>query len=327
MTTLTPVKPAQEAELRRLEDWNARFLALAANLPSSEGARHHRVLAMMHEGTALVASAEEADIAAGRIREAVAPARTAYRESPFVAHLQDWPRGYQGDFECVEAICYPANRARPHTFGWYVEVAALNTQIAQQHRNKVARQAELIAETFLRNPEARVLVLACGCVPDARSVLPILLRSRGRLILNDMDGGALRCCREYLSALGDRVSFVEGNVLRLAPRLAAHGPFDLVLCGGLFDYLSDRQVAFVLARYAALLRGEDAPGRLFFTNVAAPNPYRPWMEYFADWRLIERGRDDLEAVREAAGLPPGCLRLSLDPSGLAWLAELELSAG
>ncbi len=68
-----------------------------------------------------------------------------------------------------------------------------------------------------------------------------------------------------------------GNVLRAAAHLAAdHGPFDLVLAGGLFDYLEER-----FAR--ALIRTTlSRPGGTFsFSNIATPNPYAALMPHIA----------------------------------------------
>ncbi|MFF8536936.1 hypothetical protein ACF07B_34080 [Streptomyces sp. NPDC015532] len=59
-----------------------------------------------------------------------------------------------------------------------------------------------------------------------------------------------------------------GNVLRTAAHQAAdHGPFDLVLAGGLFDYLEER---FARALIRTTLSRLCRPGGTFyFSNIAS----------------------------------------------------------
>ena len=49
------------------------------------------------------------------------PLREAVRQSPFLQRAQDWPRGYQGDFETIEYILEAKNRAGENTLGYVVE--------------------------------------------------------------------------------------------------------------------------------------------------------------------------------------------------------------
>jgi hypothetical protein len=308
--------------LAQLRDWVARFERLAKELPHLEAIRHHLVWALIHEGIALVMLAQESGLADQDIRAEIAPVRAIQRSSPFVCRLQDWPRGYPGDFETIEYICGQRNEAQVGTIGWYIEAMTLNTTIAQQHRNKVFRQAALLAELVTRKPDSRILVVACGGVPDVRQVLPLLERSTCQLVLNDMDADALTYCRQRLISLGDRVEYVHGNALRRARRLADSGPFELILCGGLCDYLTDGWMTFLLQRLMCCLSNtETGPGRLFFTNIRVGNPYRPWMEYFADWRLIERSQADLQAILHDVGLASPHISILPDPSGLTWFVE------
>src|SRR5215467_12985251 len=72
-----------------------------------------------------------------------------------------------------------------------------------------------------------------------------------------------------------RVKPVPGNVVELLKDAKSLPKFDLIVAGGLFDYLEDRVARFVIkSAYYCLRPG----GRFFFTNIGR-NPYRPWMEY------------------------------------------------
>ncbi|MET7351145.1 hypothetical protein [Streptomyces mirabilis] len=115
-----------------------------------------------------------------------------------------------------------------------------------------------------------------------------------------------------------------GNVLRTAAHLAAdHGPFDLVLAGGLFDYLEER---FARALIRTTLSRLCRPGGTFyFSNIATSNPYAALMTHIGRWNLVERTPADIEAdVRAAA--PPGTvagLDITADATGLTLFATVR----
>ena len=68
------------------------------------------------------------------------------------------------------------------------------------------------------------------------------------------------------------------------------GPYDMVYCAGLFDYLSDR----ICRRLISIFYEALAPGGLLLvTNVDAGNPIRRIMEYLLEWHLVYRSQDQL----------------------------------
>ncbi|MEZ5288897.1 MAG: class I SAM-dependent methyltransferase [Vicinamibacterales bacterium] len=257
------------------------------------------------------------------IRAAVGPAREVYAQSPFVRRLQEWPRGYPGDFETVEYILEQRNRATPGTFGFYAEQYALDCPIAQQHRNKVALQAQAILDAVADAEDdgrtARILVLACGSGADVALVQRPLARRDVQIVLLDQDHDALAVAVARLGALRDRVAPVGRNVLKGLGSVRDLGPFDLVLAGGLFDYLPDA-VAVSLLRYVhdRLL----APaGRMFFTNIAEDDPYRLWIECLGNWNLIHRSVADVCRLASKAGFGEPAMEVSRDRTGLALIAS------
>jgi hypothetical protein len=66
-------------------------------------------------------------------------------------------------------------------------------------------------------------------------------------VFNDADPDALAFSAARLSSIADHLTLRCNDVLRLLRRASELGQFDLVLAGGLFDYLSDRQARFVLS--------------------------------------------------------------------------------
>jgi hypothetical protein len=260
---------------------------------------------------------------AGRPRDDLAmrlrPAWEVHSESPFIRRLQSWPRGYPGDFETIEYILAQANGAEPGRLSYWLEQHALDSPIAQQHRNKVDLQARAILEAVVASagggPEPRILVLAAGGSPDLRQIAGVLSTQRFRAVLLDQDEAALRFGAERLSGLGDRLTIVRRNAVRALHEIQGHGPFHLVLAGGLFDYLPDRVAALVLRHAREHLLAEE--GRIVFTNIAARNPFRAWIEHLADWRLIHRSERDLRRLCVDAGFDEGTVTVSFERTGLA----------
>jgi len=257
------------------------------------------------------------------MRTAVAAARDVYASAPFARRLQMWPRGYAGDFETVEYILDHRNRAQPGTFAFGIEQVALDSAIAEQHRQKVRIQSQAILGAAIahrgRPGGARVLVLASGGAADVRMIQDALVRLGTRVVLVDQDADALAFALERLPRLAPRVTNVCRNVIRGLVSVRAHGPFDLVVAGGLFDYLPGDLASRLLEQVRERLLTPS--GQLLFTNIATGNPFRHWIECLADWRLIHRSADDVVRLCVDAGFEAEDVRVSSDPTRLALIVR------
>lgn len=310
-----------EAALERVAVEAARFVRLdRRSLPPAE--LHHAALSALHGICAAILRAEESGCSAEDIVEVLRPVREIHARSPFVSRLQAWPRGYPGDFETVELICRGENTA-PADAGVarQCEEYSLNFPIAQQHRNKVRHQAQQIARVlFEKKKKARILAIACGGVPDFREMLPLLRRRPVEIHLNDADPAALAFAKAKLEAIAGKCRWHEGNALELFRHWRRLPPFDLILAGGLFDYLKDRAAKFLLHQaHQQLAEG----GLLFFTNIAKGNPYRALIAYVGNWFLIERSEEDILRLTDAAQIPREEVAIRRDESGLAFLIEVR----
>jgi extracellular factor (EF) 3-hydroxypalmitic acid methyl ester biosynthesis protein len=280
---------------------------------------YHRAVSIVHDICHALTHCEAAGVPDAEIRRLIEPARAIHAQSPFVTRLQQWPRGYPGDFETIEWLVRGENRAAPGTLAHALETYALTAAIAQQHRNKVNFQSACMLETFATARPCRILSIGCGGNPDLRAVIDQVPPS-ATLVLCDSDHDALAYSRDKLQPIADRCHFVHGFVPRVLRRVREHGPFDLILAGGLFDYLTDRFITRTLSEaWETML----APGgRFVFTNIATGNPYRVWIEYLGDWKLIERSETDIAALCDAAGVPapPQMVR---DATSLAIVATVR----
>lgn len=130
--------------------------------------------------------------------------REIIRFSPFMARTLDWPRGYQGDFETIEYLYNGINKVLYNSFGYFVEEFALRSPTAQQHRNKVKYQADLLLKTIFSKDNPTILSIGSGGSLDLRLLLPFITDKNFTFILNDMDNGALEFSKTKLSSLGEK---------------------------------------------------------------------------------------------------------------------------
>lgn len=298
------------------------FCILDASPGASEHALHHAVLMQVHRICAAIHACEDAGMSRAEIVEIVGPARTIHARSPFVKRLQEWPRGYPGDFETVEYIWHAENRAPRGTVEYHCESYSLNLPIAQQHRNKVRHQAARILDTMLaRRRQSRILALASGSCPDFELIQAQLPELAGEIYLNDSDTNALAFSSPVFDGVRERCSVVQGNALKVARKMEQIGHFDLVLAGGLFDYLPEKHAIYLIENvYRGLL---VSGGTFFFTNIASGNPYRTLIEYLGDWFLIERSQEEIRRMCAEAGVPDHAISIRQEETGLALLIELR----
>jgi SAM-dependent methyltransferase len=306
------------AALERLDAECRRFEHIDAHLPARTLDLLHQTVVAMHSFATAVTACEEAGLTRLELLPHLQAVRAIHSRAPFAHRLQVWPRGYPGDFETVEWLCDARNRAEAGTLPWAIEQCALQSPLAQQHRNKVALQARAILSTLVADPSARIASIGCGGCRDLSLIQDYVPVSHGTFVLVDADADALAFARGRLDRLAGRAAFVQGRVPRVLARLPHRSRFDLIVAGGLFDYLSDRwAVATLEAARERLAPG----GRIFLSNIAQGNPFRPWIEYLTDWWLIERTDADVTRLLEEAGFDPKRVRVSRDSTGLALMAE------
>lgn len=271
----------------------------------------HSVAAAFYALNAAVLKAERL-VPKSQLRDALKQIRKLCGESPFISRMIHWPRGYPGDFETIECMVSGKNQAPRETFGWFLERISFYSPIIQQHRNKLSWQTDQIRETVLKKPDAKILSIACGSCLDFEPVRGLL--SKASVTINDQDGDAVVAASERL---GNSVSELEsdtGNILRSIVRQKGK-KFDLIIAGGLFDYLSDSAVEKLVARLLHLLSPD---GRLCFTNICDDNPFRCWMEYCANWHLKGRSKTTLEKLSAHSKV-----EFKMDTTGLAFLVTMK----
>jgi len=257
------------------------------------------------------------------ITESLTQLKEIHALSPFIKRAQDWPCGYQGDYLTVEYICQQKNHAPKNSIGYYLECYALNSSITQQHRNKIAIQAHSILEKISSGQKnIQVLIFGCGSCFDLRSIQHgIKHYDNYQIILNDMDANALKFSKSKLDkAILARSKFINKNIISHVRELSrTKEQYDLVLFGGIFDYLSDKQISFVLKN---IYNNTKEKGKILFTNIASNNPFKLWIEGIADWELIERKQEQNINICKLSSIPIQEIIQYKDGTGLTNIIEI-----
>lgn len=310
--------------MNKLRQSVENFVSLENHITDGSSQLFHEVVAGMHDLCFQILEAEKNGLSRAEIEEIIQPARDIHSRSVFVKRLQDWPRKYPGDFETIEYICNLENKSQYGKVEYYIEEYALNSAMAQQHRNKLQRQSEIILNSLLNGKTVqKILSVGCGGCRDIVKISKYISHVQCDLVLHDIDSDALELSWERLNNFSGRVHLVSGNFLQSLRKIEHLGPFDLVLAGGLFDYISDKHISFFLKRAFQKLLHQDST--LFFTNIKKDNPYKVWQEYLADWKLVYRSEGDIRNLLFSAGFTESTVKIGKDETGLTFLVTVRIN--
>jgi len=301
------------------------FTSLEDRITDGSSQLFHKVIACMHDLCFHILEAEKAGLPRAEIDKIIKPARDIHGRSAFVRRLQEWPRNYPGDFETIEYICNPENKSRYGKIEYYIEDYALNSAMAQQHRNKLQHQSDIILDALLNGKaEQKILSVGCGGCNDILHIEKYIRNIQCDLVLHDVDSDALELSKKRLSHLCATLHFVNGNFLQSLRTIEKRGPFDLILAGGLFDYLSDKHISFFLKHAFSNLLNRDS--LLFFSNIKYGNPFKVWQEYLADWKLVYRSEKDILRLLTDSGFSASAVKIDTDKTGLTFLVSVHKSS-
>ncbi|WP_455285968.1 class I SAM-dependent methyltransferase [Cupriavidus necator] len=253
--------------------------------------------------------------------------------APFVYRTFTKPLGYAGDYEMVNQILSNPQQG-PTTYFQIVNTAFLQAAVATAHRNRI----DMLVDFLKRQADCarakgrpfRVLNVGCGPAFEIQRFVreypdPELLSFQ----LVDFSEETLEYTRASVARAAVSVSrevhvdMVHQSVhellkRRIAPDDPAAREFDTVYCAGLFDYLSDKVCARLLAYFASRLR---AGGHLLATNVHASNPEKFGMEHLLEWYLIYRDEPGMASLLPEASYDH---RIYVDGTGVNVFAEASI---
>jgi len=233
--------------------------------------------------------------------------------SPFARRTYSKPLGYAGDYEMMNMI----HRHRPEGGTPYeklIHFLLVSQWPAQSVRNRIAHLKDHLLQEIARvarsGRRARVLNVGCGPAREVQDfVKETALANEADFVLLDFNEETLNYASNQVnqakSQLAPRATVATRRIsvhqlLRqnARPEQLAAGPgYDLIYCGGLFDYLSEPTCrALVNLFYDWLQPG----GMVVAANMNDTKPFRNFIEFVLDWQLIYRDTGRMRALA-----PPG----------------------
>lgn len=224
--------------------------------------------------------------------------------APFGRRSYEKPLGYAGDYIMVRQILGDPMEGES-AYDQLMNYALLQADVAQGHRNRVAVLTELLSKKATEAHEAgrRLRVLSIGCGPAEETFR--FLRDHPTPEVADID--LLDFNRETLDWAQARletvmpkegpratVRTIEKSVYELAKRIPAEEfpEYDLVICAGLFDYLTDRFCKRVVDYCVAKVH---PGGMVLITNVSVCRDSY-FMSNILEWDLIYRDATQVESL-------------------------------
>jgi hypothetical protein len=256
-------------------------------------------------------------------------------QAPVFHRCYHKPLGYPGDFEAMRYI-YERWFDGPTLFSRAMNTAAvaLPGTAAVRARKDMLLSEMLAAEAAWHDARGPLRIVSVAAGP-AQEVYEFLGAVRGdgprvEIVLFDQDKQALALAYARIQrrlerrGLGARIkiTFLHDSIKRLlhdASLFAGFGPFNLVFCAGLFDYLKTRTAAVLTHNFWANL----APGgRAIIGNLVPSSPSRWIMEHHMDWYLVYRTTAEmLEMARSV--VPAAHLCTVDDVTGVSPLLHVE----
>ncbi len=285
--------------------------------------KFHYVVSQMHKLCYGIKIAEDLGVAREDIKKKLGNAWEMHSKSKFFNRLQNWPRGYQGDFETIEYICDGKIQVEHNSIEYFLEWHCLNSAIAQQHRNKVNIQSRKIQDLAVQKKKVKILLVGCGGGRDIINIQNTLINQDVDLYLNDIDPDAIAHIKaKFKPDALEKITFICGNVLNLVRNKSYNGiEFDLILFGGVFDYLPDKVIKIVFKHMYFNMLSKD--GKILFTNIKIHNPFRVWIEYLANWHVIERDEQDCINLCKISTIPEELVDIYPDETGLTLITEIS----
>lgn len=327
-----------------LEDSESHLRAIESELPwttvhGAEQALPRQALVDLIKGDFMVdflAMTEELQRAASEVPAKEVPPLIRYSRryldewfmrSPWMHRARHKPLGYPGDYEVMNHI-YRVGFDGPDLMAKAMNLATLHSPAAAAVRNR----KDLIRDTLagllqerLHDPGVvRVLSVASG---PAQEVFELLseaeeLPERVEIVLFDQDPGALAYAYGRLRQVVERrfpgqvdVLFLHYSIKRLLKDdllFSRFGPFDAIICCGLYDYLRHGTAAHLTGRlFDNLLPG----GTAYIGNMHPNNGSRWIMEHHLDWQLLYRTHEQILAFANE-GAPRAHSRIVTEPTGV-----------
>ena len=238
-------------------------------------------------------------------------------KSAIVKWAFDKPRGYPGDHKMLDLIY--DNKPVSKNIGVYFDNNFLRSPYAVAIRMR-SSYIQKSLEKFINQAETsclHILSIACGSCREIAEALPNLDAKKSVVFTCcDWDEDALKFSQNRFS--GDipknvQFEFINKDIRDTAKNntcVQVYGKQDLIYSVGLMDYLSDGMLKEVLQALYNLLR---EGGKLILTHKNKDKTFSPIPpDWFCDWKLISRGKDEILKLFYDCGLSKFLLPVKSD---------------
>ncbi len=246
--------------------------------------------------------------------------QSAFLMGPIVHRAATKPLGYPGDYGVMRMV-YEQPFEGPTLFAKAMHLCGWSMVCTQAVRNRKdvlrVHLADRLRAARAFGQPLRVVSVAAGPAQEVYELLRdhVTPDDHVAVTLFEQDREALTYAHRRLQLVADprqlpnvKIALLQDSIRRLLqdPELfARQGPFDVILCAGLFDYLPDPTALRLQRRlYAQLAPG----GELYVGNLVPENPCRWMLEHHLDWRMIHRSREAMLGLA-AEACPDAGLRI------------------
>lgn len=250
------------------------------------------------------------------------------RTSPLFHHIFSTPRHKLGAYEIYELLL-AKRTGGADVAGQMLDQYYMNTVTADALRLRnelLTRQlaAEITQRAETRQP-VRLLNLHTGSGHELQTLISeYALKPVIHVTCLDTDASAMRRVKQQLAPLLERnARFQYGDPREIVrSRAWPDAPYDLIYALVLFDQLSDRQVAPLIA---GAYRGLQPGGKLIFGNYALSMPVHE--HALVDWvmniNLRRRSKETLREIFKRTPFEAQAVTCELGPLGASWLVTAE----
>lgn len=225
------------------------------------------------------------------------PALALLHEDPFTLRTFAKPAGYAGDATMIDLIyrhpdvmpLVDAASIRGQKIYW-ATTAQPTTMATRFRRDLLTRKINSLCAV----PELKIAALACGFL---REIEPTAVTTEADLhtfLALDQDATCIEHLRSHVPAAKFRL-LQSGVRTILSPPAEFRNAFHFTYAAGLFDYLSDRLAARLLASMLAITK---PGGTVLIANFLPAAAGRGYMELVMDWWLIFRTEAQMLALTD-----------------------------
>jgi extracellular factor (EF) 3-hydroxypalmitic acid methyl ester biosynthesis protein len=229
-------------------------------------------------------------------------------QSPFVHRTFYKPLGYPGDYEMVDMMFRDPDEGAT-LLGRLVNLYALQLPPILSHRSRIQYLFDLLSSESLRvqgtGRPVRVFSMGAGPAREVQRYVREFPRCRlAEFTLMDADPRTIEHLGQVFSGHGREggkrpvirvqsksiLAFLKG--IKRSAASGDAGPYDVVYCAGLFDYLPDGLCTAALEAFYKIL----APGGIVVVTNVDDNPSRYEMEMFLEWFVIPRTSEQMRQL-------------------------------